>query len=150
MPSLYWHFANRDALLEGMADALMEPVAASNPEGEVWDARLGRVASEVPLVNDVTLAIEAIDVARDLFGAANVRVSSKPVTASEDFAQFLTRVPGCFVFLGNGERSAQLHNSNYDFNDEGLVHGLRFHAGIVRRRLAMLNRAETSLDAAGI
>lgn len=46
-PSLYWHFANKDALLEGMADALMEPVAASNPEGEAWDARLGRVASEV-------------------------------------------------------------------------------------------------------
>ncbi|MHC2529719.1 TetR/AcrR family tetracycline transcriptional repressor [Rhizobium leguminosarum] len=35
------------ALLEGMADALMEPVAASNPEGETCDARLGRVASEV-------------------------------------------------------------------------------------------------------
>ncbi|WP_105418212.1 MULTISPECIES: TetR/AcrR family transcriptional regulator C-terminal domain-containing protein [Neorhizobium] len=46
-PSLYWHFANKDALLEGMADALMEPVAASNPESEAWDARLGRVASEV-------------------------------------------------------------------------------------------------------
>ncbi|MGR9355040.1 TetR/AcrR family transcriptional regulator C-terminal domain-containing protein [Rhizobium leguminosarum] len=30
-----------------MADALMEPVAASNPEGETCDARLGRVASEV-------------------------------------------------------------------------------------------------------
>ncbi|MGV1822432.1 TetR family transcriptional regulator [Agrobacterium tumefaciens] len=46
-PSLYWHFANKDALLEGMADALMEPVAANNPEGEAWDARLGRVAAEV-------------------------------------------------------------------------------------------------------
>ena len=46
-PSLYWHFANKDALLEGMADALMEPVATNNPEGEAWDARLGRVASEV-------------------------------------------------------------------------------------------------------
>jgi TetR/AcrR family tetracycline transcriptional repressor len=46
-PSLYWHFANKDALLEGMADALMEPVALVNPEGEAWDARLGRVASEV-------------------------------------------------------------------------------------------------------
>ena len=104
----------------------------------------------IPLVNDFTLANEAVDVARDLFGAANVRVSSKPMTASEDFAQFLNRAPGCFVFLGNGERSPPLHNPNYDFNDEGLVHGLRFHAGIVRRRLAMLNRAQTTLDTAGI
>lgn len=89
----------------------------------------------IPLLNDVTLANEAIDVARDLFGAAKVRVSSKPMTASEDFAQFLTRVPGCFIFLGNGEKSAPLHNPTYDFNDDGLVHGLRFHVGIVRRRL---------------
>jgi len=34
-------------LLEGMADALMQPVATRNPEGEAWDERLGRVASEV-------------------------------------------------------------------------------------------------------
>ncbi|MBO9111995.1 amidohydrolase [Agrobacterium sp. S2/73] len=102
----------------------------------------------IPLVNDVTLANEVIDVARDLFGAAKVRVSSKPMTASEDFAQFLTKVPGCFVFLGNGEKSAPLHNPNYDFSDEGLVHGLRFHAGIARRRLAMSNGAETTPGAA--
>jgi metal-dependent amidase/aminoacylase/carboxypeptidase family protein len=96
------------------------------------------------------LANEAIDVARDIFGAAKVRVSAKPMTASEDFAQFLTRVPGCFIFLGNGEKSAPLRNPNYDFNDEGLVHGLQFHVGIVRRRLAMSNGAETNLDAAEI
>ncbi|AYG69512.1 hypothetical protein CCGE531_26270 (plasmid) [Rhizobium sp. CCGE531] len=26
--------------------------------------------------------------------------------------------------------------ANYDFNDDGLIHGARFHAAIVRRRLA--------------
>ncbi|MBM3841383.1 MAG: TetR family transcriptional regulator [Verrucomicrobia bacterium] len=46
-PSLYWHFANKDALLEGMADALMQSVATSNPADEPWDACLGRVASEM-------------------------------------------------------------------------------------------------------
>ncbi|TIS85416.1 MAG: amidohydrolase, partial [Mesorhizobium sp.] len=46
-----------------------------------------------------------------------------------------TEVPGCFVFLGNGN-SAPLHNPAYDFNDEGLLHGARFHAAVVRRRLA--------------
>ncbi|TIT93381.1 MAG: amidohydrolase, partial [Mesorhizobium sp.] len=47
----------------------------------------------------------------------------------------LAHVPGCFIFLGNGA-SAPLHNPSYDFNDEGLVHGARFHAAVVRRRLA--------------
>jgi hippurate hydrolase len=57
------------------------------------------------------------------------------MTASEDFARFLERVPGCFAFLGNGEGSAPLHNPTYDFNDEGLIHGARFHAAIARQRL---------------
>lgn len=90
----------------------------------------------IPLVNDETLANDAVRVATEIFGASNVRVSSKPITGSEDFAQFLTKVPGCFVFLGNGEQSPSLHNSNYDFNDDGLIHGVRFHVGMARRRLA--------------
>lgn len=90
----------------------------------------------VPLMNDTALAEEAMTVAVELYGASNARVASKPMTGSEDFAQFLSRVPGCFVFLGNGETSAPLHNPNYDFNDNGLVHGMRFHAAIARRRLA--------------
>ncbi|TWF59185.1 M20 aminoacylase family protein [Neorhizobium alkalisoli] len=89
----------------------------------------------VPLLNDPTLADEAMAVATELLGEENVRVATKPMTGSEDFAQFLSRVPGCFVFLGNGKESAPLHNPNYDFNDEGLVHGMRFHAEMVRRRL---------------
>ncbi len=90
----------------------------------------------VPLMNDTALADEAMAVAVELYGASNARVASKPMTGSEDFAQFLSRVPGCFVFLGNGETSAPLHNPNYDFNDNGLIHGMRFHAAIARRRLA--------------
>ena len=89
----------------------------------------------VPLLNDPALTNEAMTVATELLGEANVRVAKKPMTGSEDFAQFLSRVPGCFVFLGNGKESAPLHNPNYDFNDEGLAHGMSFHTGIVRLRL---------------
>ncbi len=89
----------------------------------------------VPLLNDPALAEESMAVATELFGATNVRVASKPMTGSEDFARFLSRVPGCFVFMGNGMQSSPLHNPNYDFNDEGLIHGMRFHVGIARRRL---------------
>jgi hippurate hydrolase len=39
------------------------------------------------------------------------------------------------LFVGNGEHSAPLHNPNYDFNDEGLIHGAHLHAAIVRRRM---------------
>jgi hippurate hydrolase len=89
----------------------------------------------VPLLNDTKLVDEALAAARTVLSEDNVKTSSEPMTASEDFARFLAHVPGCFVFAGNGEGSAPLHNPNFDFNDAGLLHGARYHAAIVRRRL---------------
>ncbi|MDC9808024.1 M20 aminoacylase family protein [Rhizobium binxianense] len=89
----------------------------------------------VPLLNDAALVEEAFAAARSVFASENIKVRREPMTGSEDFARFLEYVPGCFVFLGNGEDSAPLHNPNYDFNDGGLLHGAKFHASIVRRRL---------------
>lgn len=90
----------------------------------------------VPLLNDPALVEEAFAVARGFLPAENVALAAEPMTGSEDFAHFLAHAPGCFVFLGNGEASAPLHNPGYDFDDAGLLHGADFHAGIARRRLA--------------
>ncbi len=89
----------------------------------------------VPLLNDTSLTDEAFAAAAEMFSLENIAVRRQPMTGSEDFARFLDFVPGCFVFLGNGKQSAPLHNPTYDFNDDGLVHGMRFHTAIVRRRL---------------
>ena len=89
----------------------------------------------VPLHNDTELVEAAIAAAKNVFEPGNIAIAREPMTASEDFARFLDHVPGCFVFLGNGEASAPLHNSSYDFNDEGLVFGASFHAAIARQRL---------------
>ncbi|QKC99797.1 M20 aminoacylase family protein [Mesorhizobium sp. NZP2298] len=91
----------------------------------------------VPLRNDAELVDAAFAAARTVFEPGNIAVAREPMTASEDFARFLDHVPGCFVFLGNGEASAPLHNSSYDFNDDGLVFGASFHAAIARQRLAI-------------
>lgn len=89
----------------------------------------------VPLHNDAELVEAAFAAAKSVFDSGNIAVAREPMTASEDFARFLDHVPGCFVFLGNGEASAPLHNSSYDFNDDGLVFGASFHAAIARQRL---------------
>ncbi len=45
--SLYWHFANKQALLDGMADVLIEDVAR-NVDGDAgWEARLRQVAAQM-------------------------------------------------------------------------------------------------------
>jgi hippurate hydrolase len=90
----------------------------------------------IPLLNDAALVEEAFAAASSVFPPENVKVRREPMTGSEDFARFLEHVPGCFVFLGNGEESAPLHNPLYDFNDNGLVHGAKFHTSIVHRRLS--------------
>lgn len=89
----------------------------------------------VPLINDAALAGEALATARALFGDDQVVVSDRPITASEDFARFLTRVPGCFVFIGNGVESPSLHNPKFDFNDACLSRGVDFFTALARRRL---------------
>ncbi|WP_413813792.1 M20 aminoacylase family protein [Ensifer sp. LC163] len=90
----------------------------------------------VPLLNDPALVDQAFAAAGVVFGAENVAVAAEPMTGSEDFARFLAHVPGCFVFIGNGQGSAPLHNPHYDFNDDALIFGARFHAEIARQRLA--------------
>jgi len=89
----------------------------------------------VPLRNDAELVDAAFAAAKNVFEPGNVALAREPMTASEDFARFLDHVPGCFVFLGNGEASAPLHNPAYDFNDEGLLFGANFHVAIARQRL---------------
>lgn len=91
----------------------------------------------VPLRNDAELVEAAFAAARSVFEPGNIAVAREPMTASEDFARFLDHVPGCFVFLGNGGASAPLHNSSYDFNDDGLVFGASFHAAVARQRLGI-------------
>ncbi len=89
----------------------------------------------VPLLNDPALTEEALAAAAAALGAKAVAVARAPMTGSEDFARFLAHVPGCFVFLGNGEESAPLHNPAYDFDDAALPFGVAYHVALVRRRL---------------
>jgi TetR/AcrR family tetracycline transcriptional repressor len=91
-PSLYWHFANKDELLGGMADALMEPVARHNPDGEAWDTRLTRIAGEIRA---------ALLSRRD---AARVFAGTYP--ASENVLRVGSLLIGCLKEAGASDRKA--------------------------------------------
>ena len=112
----------------------MRIIAAGTAQAYNVSAEVTYTREFVPLVNDAALVDEAFVAARHVLADDAVGVAAEPMTGSEDFARFLAHVPGCFVFLGNGD-SAPLHNPSYDFNDDGLLHGARFHAAIARRRL---------------
>lgn len=88
-----------------------------------------------PVVNDVEASKIAGEVCDLLVGAENVIRESRASTGSEDFCFMLELVPGCYLSLGNGDNSHPLHNHDYDFNDEALVHGASFFARLVEASL---------------
>jgi hippurate hydrolase len=68
-------------------------------------------------------------VIHDWLGDDGLMPNPEPVTASEDFAFFLEKVPGCYVNIGNGVGSnggCMVHNSGYDFNDRVLSTGASY------------------------
>lgn len=81
--------------------------------------------------NHPSQAAYAREVAGGLMGASAV-TNGEPLMASEDFAFFLERCPGAFVFIANGD-TAPLHHSAYDFNDEILGLGASYWVRLVEQ-----------------
>jgi len=73
----------------------------------------------------------------DLFGAGEIE-SLPPSMAGDDFGAFLQRLPGAYVWIGNGVKgqSSGLHLPHYDFNDDILVRGASLLAATAERALA--------------
>ncbi|MER8367233.1 M20 aminoacylase family protein [Mesorhizobium sp. M1378] len=87
------------------------------------------------LINSEGETSFATDVAVELVGQDKVSVCPL-IPGSEDFSYFLEHKPGCFLRLGNGEDSAILHSSKYDFNDGNLTVGAALWARLTERFLA--------------
>ena len=81
----------------------------------------------------------AIAAAQKACGPDRVIANCQSKSFSEDFACMQRVVPGCYVFIGNGEDSTggcMLHNPNYDFNDVILAIGARYWIALVEQQLA--------------
>ena len=112
----------------------MTVITAGIASTHVLDYSINYTQEFIPLINNDKLAEHAIKVGQKVFGPERAKLANQPVTGSEDFARFLDHVPGCYVFFGNGENSAPLHNSSYDFNDDALEHGVNYFVNLVQSR----------------
>ena len=86
-------------------------------------------------INDAECATHVLETSRALFGQA--LVPDTPAATSEDFAFMLRKVPGAYVWLGQGSdgHTVPLHHPRYDFNDEVLTTGAALLAALAERRL---------------
>lgn len=85
-------------------------------------------------INDLQMTREAIGAAHAVSGSERVDDDYPCVMGSEDFSYMLEKRPGALIWIGNGN-SAGLHHPAYDFNDNAIVHGVRYWTALVGRRL---------------
>ena len=78
----------------------------------------------------------AVEVAREVAAEGIVVPDAPREMGAEDFAYFLEKTPGSYLFVGNGA-SAGLHQPNYDFDDATAPYGASFFARIAERALPL-------------
>jgi hippurate hydrolase len=92
-------------------------------KGMRGDVDLDYTFSYPVTVNDEAAASRALNVAEDLFGGESVLELPNPSMGGEDFAFFLEKVPGAFIWLGVGEDVSGLHTPRFAFDEEILPRG---------------------------
>ena len=119
-------------LVEARFDAVVEQVGAAYGVKATLD-----YSRDYPvLMNDEADAHFAADVAAGIVGEANVDRDVVPTMGGEDFAFMLEERPGAFIFAGVGESVANLHNEEYDFNDELIPVGCSYWTRLVETALS--------------
>jgi hippurate hydrolase len=128
-------------VLDTIEDAIRR-VATTLPQVYGGSGELNFIRAYPPLVNWDKEAEFAASVAEEAFGKDAVDRTIPPFMGAEDFSFYLEKVPGCYLFLGNGGGEHRLapyhgmgpcglHNPNYDFNDALLPVGATYWVKLV-------------------
>jgi len=102
--------------LRGIADAVCRQFGASY--------EIDWLDGYPPVVNDGREAERFFTVARRLFGDGAVE-RMRPLMVCEDFAYYLERVPGCFMFVGAGNAACGAvhphHHPRFDIDERAML-----------------------------
>jgi amidohydrolase len=125
-----------DPVVQDTIEAALRELVEGMAKAAACTAAIEYVRYYPATINDAQCAEHVLETSRELFGRAVVPDS--PAATSEDFAFMLRKVPGAYVWLGQGSaaHAAPLHHSGYDFNDDVLATGAALLAALAERRLA--------------
>jgi amidohydrolase len=144
-----WNIIPRGALLQGSLrtfdDSLREQALArlhdllheTQSEFEVQTS-LDLVHGTVPLMNEPNVTRTVMDVGHELIGD-HASLLGRPLTVSDDFAEFLTRIPGCYFMLGarpEGDVAPAHHSPGFRIDESALPVGVKVLAGAAARLAA--------------
>ncbi len=87
-----------------------------------------------PTINSKKESEFAANVAKKIFGDANVNTEIDPSMGGEDFSYLLEKKPGSYLYIGQGDENhkAHLHTTRYDFNDHLLPIGVNYWVELVK------------------
>ena len=112
-----------DADLRKRIPERMEELSRGVAGGMRGDVELDYTFSYPVTTNDEGAARLALGVIGALFGEDHTLELPNPSMGGEDFAFFLEKLPGAFVWLGIGEDASGLHTPNFAFDEEILPQG---------------------------
>ncbi len=125
-----------DKDVKAMVKRRMQEIVDGHAAAFNVDATLRYDEGYPATVNSPDETAFAADVARDVAAGGAVEDAVNPEMGAEDFAYFLEKCPGSYLFVGNGD-TAGLHQPNYDFDDETAPYGASFFARITERALPL-------------
>ncbi|MHB8611502.1 MAG: M20 metallopeptidase family protein [Candidatus Dormibacteraceae bacterium] len=123
----------REQALVRLNDLLRE----TDSEFEVR-SNLDLVHGTVPLMNEPNITRTVLDVGRSLIGD-RASILGRPLTVSDDVAEFLTRIPGCYFMLGAmppGDAPPAHHSPGFRIDEEAMHVGVKVLAGAASRLAA--------------
>jgi amidohydrolase len=126
-----------DTLREQALGRLRDLLYEVDTEFEVKSS-LELVHGTVPLMNEPNVTRTVLEVARSLIGD-KASILGRPLTVSDDVAEFLTRIPGCYFMLGvmpEGEPPPAHHSPGFKIDEQALEVGVKVLAGAASRLAA--------------
>jgi len=114
----------------------IEEVARGVAQGMRGDAELHYDFSYPVTRNDAGAAALALEAAGELFGGDRAVEVPNPSMGGEDFAFFLEKLPGAYVWLGIGEDAPKLHTPTFDFDEAILPKGAALLTALALKSLS--------------
>lgn len=125
-----------DTGVQAMVQKRMGDIVAGHAAAFNVEASLRYVVGFPATINSPKQTKFAVDVAREVAAEGIVTPDATREMGAEDFAYFLKKIPGAYLFVGNGD-TAGLHQPNYDFDDAVSPYGASFFARIAERALPL-------------
>ena len=98
-------------------------------------SKVDLVHGTVPLMNEPNVTRTVLAVGRSIIGE-RASILGRPLTVSDDIAEFLTRIPGCYFMLGampKGAPPPAHHSPGFRIDEDAFEIGVKVLAGAASR-----------------